>query len=423
MSKNLQILYFILLFFSWINSSNTIESIDLNLFGVNEKKVQSAYKGDPSAQMSLAEFYCAEKECKCEKCEKAVFWYKKLVENESFEVQNKILEKYLAGDDFLTKDVIYKLIDKYQKWAKAGDIQAQKLLIDLFSQRSISNDYIKFLYKKRQGDPYLMFDEILREHSLKIGKDNREIIQLFNKLALQNKNIGFKCVLWNNRISKEKEKKCRKSRFEKALLNNCPLAQFLYGVLLLNDFDDSKCYKEYYKLAIFPSDEKEKKKKTIEIFEKLSHNKWYSIADWFFIGESFSYKFNKKQKKIEKYDFKLGVKWYTKAYEIGNDPKTAYEIGLLYKEGDKTLIKNYSKAFEWFYKSAVQNYMPAQIEIGYMYSHGLGVQENQKSAVKWLKKAYNHNSFVCRVCYKTQIMLNNLGFINFFRNIKQIYEF
>ncbi|MDE0092098.1 MAG: tetratricopeptide repeat protein, partial [Oligoflexia bacterium] len=156
---------------------------------------------------------------------------------------------------------------------------------------------------------------------------------------------------------------------------------------------------------------------------KLSRDKWDSINSWSYIGEILSYKFNNKTLKIDKYDFKSAVKFYKKAYELGSDPKTAYEIGLLYKEGDKTLTKNNSKAFEWFYKSAVQNYMPAQLEVGYMYSHGLGVEENQKSAIKWLKKAHNHNLFACSICYKTEIMLNNLGFVNFFRNIKQIYEF
>ncbi|MDE0091691.1 MAG: hypothetical protein OXN83_00205, partial [Oligoflexia bacterium] len=230
--------------------------------------IKLAYKGNPEEQMSLADFYCQKKDCECEKCEKAVFWYKQTIKDESFEVQNKILKKYLDDDGFLTKDIIYKLTDKYQKWAKAGDIKAQKLLIDLSSQRAIpKNDYIKFLYKKWQDNPYIMFDEILKKYNLRIGKDNGKIIQLFNNLALENKNIRFKCNIWNRGISDKTQYGCDKSMFEKALLNNCPTALLLYGYLLLQDLSDIKCYKKHYELGVFPSDEKEKKKKAIEVFE------------------------------------------------------------------------------------------------------------------------------------------------------------
>ena len=381
MSSKLQILYLILVFFSQFSSVHIQNSFKTDLFKPNIQDFRSAYHGNPEEQISLADFYCKKKEYKCAKDEKAVFWYKETIKNESFEFQNKILEKYLEeGDKFLTKDIMYNLTDKYQKWAKAGDIKAQKLLTDLSSKRSVpENDYIKFLYKKQQNDSF--------------------------------KYKG--CKGWSSN---------HKSNFEKALLNKCHSALFFYGFLLLNNLDDISYYKKYYELAVFPSDEKERKQKAIEVFRQLSRDKWDSIYRWSSIGDSFAYKFSNKKKEMEKYDFKLAVEFYKKAYDLGNDPKTAYEIGLLYKQGDKTLTKSNSKAFEWFYKSAIQNYMPAQVEVGYMYSHGLGVEKNQISAIKYLKKAHNHNLFACSVCYKTEIMLNNLGFINFFRNIKQIYQ-
>ena len=67
--------------------------------------------------------------------------------------------------------------------------------------------------------------------------------------------------------------------------------------------------------------------------------------------------------------------------------------------------------------------MLAQISLGDMYLKGLGVEKNQIEAIKWYNKASNHNSFFCRVCYKTDLIINKLGFINFFRNIGRIYGF
>ena len=44
-------------------------------------------------------------------------------------------------------------------------------------------------------------------------------------------------------------------------------------------------------------------------------------------------------------------------------------------------------AFEWFQKSAMQNYAPAQCEAGEMLLEGLGVKENEKSGLNWLRKS------------------------------------
>ena len=421
MSAKLQFLYIVFISLS----SLILAGINTSKPDINAKEIREAYKGNQEAQISLANFYCKENQSKM-----AVIWYEKAIQIEVFEFQNEILSEYLrSGNDFfknkcVRKDTLYKLIDKYQRWAKAGDIKAQKLLIDLsLRKQTLQSGYIKSLHKKWKDHPYIMFDKILDNNNLELGKDNKKIIQLFNELALKNKNIEYKCELWSKGIYDKRQKKtCPNSTFETAVLNECPDSLLFYGYMLL-DNSDIKCYKEYRKLAIFPSGEKEKKKKAIEAFEKLSRRKWNSIGPWTFVASGFSHRFNKDNFRLEKYDFNSAIKWYKKAYALGNDPRIAYEIGMLYKEGDKTLTKNYPKAVKWFYKSAVQNYMPAQMEIGYLYSKGLGVKKNQTLAIKWLKRAYSHNSFFCSVCYKTELMLNNLGFVNFFNNIKQIYEF
>ena len=420
MNTKWQITYIILSLFAIF----TFSILDLSLlpFFDSDFRKKKAYKGFPLDQITLGDNYHNRQEYK-----KALFWYKKAIKNGTYYSQYQIIERYLEvknRDEFLKKDNAYKIIEKHKKWAKAGDIEAQKQLLTLSCNTLFpENDYIRELYKKWENNPYMMFDCILHKNNLKIGKDNKKIINFFDKLALKKNNIGFKYELWSRTLYNEEQKKIYNNAiFEKAILNDYLPALWFYGLLLLN-FDNNSSfdyYKKYYELSVFSLEEKERKKKIIEVFEKLSAKKWNSISSWLFVGSNFSYKENNIFK-FEKYDFKEAVKWYKKAYALG-EPEAAYKIGMLYKEGDKTLEQNYSKAFEWFYKSAVQNYMPAQIEMGDMYSKGLGMEKNKIEAIKWYKKAYRYNSFFCAICYKTDLMLNKLGFIDFFKNIKQIYE-
>jgi TPR repeat protein len=45
------------------------------------------------------------------------------------------------------------------------------------------------------------------------------------------------------------------------------------------------------------------------------------------------------------------------------------------------VVKNYKKAIEWYQKSAMKNYAPAQYNLGTMYDQGLGVEKDLKKAL------------------------------------------
>ena len=87
---------------------------------------KKAYDGLPADQVFLGDDYSYKREYK-----KSLFWYKKAIKNGGFRAQNEIIDMYLRienRDAVLKKDNIHKLIDAYQKWAEAGDIEAQKIL-------------------------------------------------------------------------------------------------------------------------------------------------------------------------------------------------------------------------------------------------------------------------------------------------------
>ncbi|KAF9995507.1 hypothetical protein BGZ79_010805 [Entomortierella chlamydospora] len=63
--------------------------------------------------------------------------------------------------------------------------------------------------------------------------------------------------------------------------------------------------------------------------------------------------------------------------------KSQYNVGLMYDSGMAVLL-NYSRAIEWFGKSASEGYAPAQYHLGLKYQ---GVAQNDKIAVMWYREA------------------------------------
>ena len=83
------------------------------------------------------------------------------------------------------------------------------------------------------------------------------------------------------------------------------------------------------------------------------------------------------------------------AAESGN-PKAQYELGLCYFTGidltstnssSDSFIKDYALAVKWYSKSAEQNYIDAQIQLGICFAQGLGVEKNEDKAHEWWLKA------------------------------------
>ena len=83
----------------------------------------------------------------------------------------------------------------------------------------------------------------------------------------------------------------------------------------------------------------------------------------------------------------IDVKWYSKAAEQGWAP-AQYAVGYMYSQG-KGVPQNDFEAVKWYSKAAEQGYPNAQYDLALKYENGLGVNKDYNEAIKWYGKAAN----------------------------------
>ena len=79
-----------------------------------------------------------------------------------------------------------------------------------------------------------------------------------------------------------------------------------------------------------------------------------------------------------------------KALADQGNVKAMYDVGKLYERG-RGVIKDISKAAEFFQKSASAGYPSAQARLGILYFEGRGVKQDYKKALSFLNSAANKN--------------------------------
>lgn len=72
------------------------------------------------------------------------------------------------------------------------------------------------------------------------------------------------------------------------------------------------------------------------------------------------------------------------------DAIAQFELGQKYRKGSG-VKQSFINAFEWYRKSAEQNYSRGQNAMGQMFRHGLGVEQNYLEAITWYRKAIEQN--------------------------------
>ena len=90
-------------------------------------------------------------------------------------------------------------------------------------------------------------------------------------------------------------------------------------------------------------------------------------------------------------NYSKAFEWYLKAAEQGNMDAQS-NLGDLYRNG-QSVIKNYSKAFEWYLKSAEQGVSCAQNNLGKLYECGNGVTQDYSKAFEWYLKAAEQGNY------------------------------
>lgn len=105
----------------------------------------------------------------------------------------------------------------------------------------------------------------------------------------------------------------------------------------------------------------------------------------------------------ECYNFKWGGNqkdmWSTfEGYTYSHQGEDEYKVGINYYHA-----KEYKKALKWLARSADKGDRDAQFQLGWMYSEGIGVEQNYSTAVYWYRKAAenNHAKAQCNLgsCY------------------------
>ena len=91
---------------------------------------------------------------------------------------------------------------------------------------------------------------------------------------------------------------------------------------------------------------------------------------------------------VEK-DEEKAFEWYEKSAKQNFAPaQLALAEKYFYGRG---VEKDEEKAFEWCEKSAKQNFAPAQFYLAWMYSNGIGVEKDEEKAFEWCEKSAKQN--------------------------------
>lgn len=86
----------------------------------------------------------------------------------------------------------------------------------------------------------------------------------------------------------------------------------------------------------------------------------------------------------------LGLEWMMKAADGGYDV-ALYEMGRAYEFGTRGVMKDQTKAIDWYEKAAERGNIQAQYFLAEKYERGDGVPKDIDKALFWMRKAADHD--------------------------------
>jgi TPR repeat protein len=122
----------------------------------------------------------------------------------------------------------------------------------------------------------------------------------------------------------------------------------------------------------------------------------------------------------EQQDVAKGMRMMEKAATAGNSYAQA-SLGWIYREGYGGISRNYKAAFDWYLKSAMQDYPNAQASVGWLYREGLGVDRDYAKSLDFYRKGASNGDLnaMGSLGYALQ---NGLGTSVDFAEARQWYE-
>lgn len=85
-------------------------------------------------------------------------------------------------------------------------------------------------------------------------------------------------------------------------------------------------------------------------------------------------------------NYENAAKYFSQAAEAGMT-EAKYQMGQLYYMGYATFGRDFALANKWFKRAAEEGDIRSQYNLGYAYQHGLAVERNLDSAIFWYEKA------------------------------------
>ena len=87
----------------------------------------------------------------------------------------------------------------------------------------------------------------------------------------------------------------------------------------------------------------------------------------------------------QKKDYATALEWYDKATALG-DAHAENNLGWLYEHG-LGVEQDYAQALEWYGKAAARGDVGAEVNLAWLYRDGQGVQQDYGQAMAWYRKA------------------------------------
>lgn len=285
--------------------------------------------------------------------------------------------------------------------AKQGEITGLNLLgrcyrYALGTPEDLKKAYECFLKAAKMGNPIAQLElGVLYENGIYVPKDLKTAVGWYRKASDMGNPVAhyFMGYVYLSGLGVEQdftkaEKYYMMSAEKGESIAMKELGQF-YAMAGAPHYDLQKA-KDWYRKAIEAGDDESKQR--LESLEKgVPTNEWglpipqlTALVQEKDLNEEF---YKNGLKAFEQKDYESAISWYEKGASFGNS-NAICELGYMYSRG-LGVEQNYKKAYELYLNASNKGNTRAMVNIGSLYMNGNGVSKNPSTAASWYLKAAN----------------------------------